>query len=62
MKKSTINEIGFVLFALRDFEEDDVITVYLGEKVNTEDKVDYVFLDVNGRPKSLEEKGLIQEY
>ena len=43
MKKSKINESGFGWFAQRD-------TIYLGEKVNTEDKVDYVFLDVNGRP------------
>ncbi len=55
MKKSKINESGFGWFAQRD-------TIYLGEKVNTEDKVDYVFLDVNGRPQRLEESGLIQEY
>jgi hypothetical protein len=62
MKKSTINEKCFSLFALRDFEEDEVISVYLGEKVNTEEKVVYVFLDINGRPQRLEESGLIQEY
>jgi hypothetical protein len=62
MKKSRINESGFSLFALRDFEEYEVISVYLGEKDNTEEKVDYVFLDINGQPQMLEESGLIQEY
>ncbi len=33
MKKSTINQAGFGLFALRDFEVDETISVYLGEEV-----------------------------
>jgi len=39
-----------------------VISIDLEKKATARENVVYVFLDVNGRPKSLEEKGLIQEY
>jgi hypothetical protein len=62
MKKSSISGSGFGLFSLRRFRENDVISVYLGTKINVEEKLDYAFLDVNGRPQILEKNGLIQEY
>ena len=62
MKKSTINEAGFGLFALRYFEVDEMISVYLGEKVKVNEKVDYVFKDVNGRPEYLDQNGLLKEF
>ncbi len=47
MKRQSIFEGGFGLLALRDFEEINVITLYLGDKVNTEEKLVYVFFDIN---------------
>jgi hypothetical protein len=35
---------------LKNFEIDEVISIYLGEEAKAEEKVEYVFLDVNGRP------------
>ncbi len=50
MKKTSIMHGGFGGFALKNFNKDEVVSVYLGDKGNSEEKVDYVFLDVNGRP------------
>lgn len=47
MKRQSIFEGGFGLLALRDFEEIYVITLYLGDKFNTEEELDYVFFDIN---------------
>jgi hypothetical protein len=46
----TINGTGFSIFSLRDFEEHDVISDYLGTKVDTREKLDYAFYHVNGCP------------
>jgi hypothetical protein len=62
MIKSSISGSGFGLFALRRFKENDVFSVYLGTKVNTKEKLDYAFHDINGWPQILDENGLIQEY
>ncbi len=61
-KKSSINESGFGIFAWRDFEVDEMISVYLGEKIKPNEKVDYVFKDVNGRQEYLDQNGFIKEF
>ena len=53
--KSTINKAGFGVFALRDFEVDEMISVYSGNKVKVNEKVDYVCKGVNGRLEYLDQ-------
>ncbi len=62
LKKSSIPNSGFGIHALRNFEVDEVVTVYLGDVVEDGERLDYVFGVVNGRPKWVERSGLIWEY
>jgi hypothetical protein len=39
-----------------------MISVYLGEKIKPNEKVDYVFKDVNGRQEYLDQNGFIKEF
>ena len=58
MKKSSIKDGGFGVFALRDFSPDELITVYLGEKVN----YTYHFKDIVGLHKISCDNSFQEEY
>jgi hypothetical protein len=62
LKKSSIPNSGFGIYALRNFEKDEVVTVYLGDVVQDGERLDYAFGVVNGRPEWVERSGLIREY
>jgi hypothetical protein len=62
LKKSSIPNSGFGIYALRNFEVDEVVTVYLGDVVEDGERLDYAFGVVNGRPEWVERSGLIWEY
>jgi hypothetical protein len=42
-KKSSIPNGGFGMFALRNFEADEEVSIYFGEKMKPEEKVSYAF-------------------
>ncbi len=43
LKKSSIPNSGFGIYALRNFEVDEVVTVYLGDVVEDGQRLDYAF-------------------
>ncbi len=62
MKKSSIPNSGFGVYALRNFEKNEVVTIYLGDVVEEGEKLDYAFGVLNGIPEWVERSGLIWEY
>jgi hypothetical protein len=62
MKKSSIPNSGFGIYALRNFEVDEVVTVYFGDVLEDGERLDYAFGVINGRPEWVERSGLIREY
>ena len=53
VKKSNIVDGGYGLFAERDFEPGDLLTIYLGEYIDPNKKSDYYSIDYEVSPKKI---------
>lgn len=58
MKKSSVSDGGFGVFACREFRPGEFVTAYLGKKVNTT----YTFKDIVGLPQEARKDGFHEEY
>jgi hypothetical protein len=58
LKKSSINDAGFGVFAARDFLANEFVTVYLGKKCD----VTYTFREILALPSNFKPNGFQEEY
>ncbi len=58
LKKSSINDGGFGVFAAREFSAKEFVTVYLGKKYD----VTYRFGDILALPSNFKPNGFQEEY